>query len=47
MNLLESSADQVAAVDRYFGRLAAAGERLVYAAEAQTEASWVEEALAA
>jgi len=47
MNLLQSSADQVAAVDRYFGRLAAAGERLVYAAEAQTEASWVEEALAA
>jgi tRNA-dihydrouridine synthase B len=47
MNRLESSADQVAAVDRYFGRLAAAGERLVYAAEAQTEASWVEEALAA
>ena len=47
MNRLESSADQVAAVDRYFGRLAAAGERLVYAAEAQIEASWVEEALAA
>ena len=38
---------QVAAVDRFFGRLAAVGERLVYAAEAQTEASWVEEALAA
>jgi tRNA-dihydrouridine synthase B len=47
INRLESSADQVAAVDRYFGRLAAAGERLVYAAEAQIEASWVEEALAA
>ena len=31
----------------YFGGLAAAGERLVYAAEAQIEASWVEEALAA
>jgi tRNA-dihydrouridine synthase B len=47
INRLESSADQVAAVDRYFGRLAAAGERLVYAAQAQIEASWVEEALAA
>jgi tRNA-dihydrouridine synthase B len=47
MNRLESSADQIAAVDRYFGRLAAVGERLVYAAEATIEASWVEEALAA
>jgi tRNA-dihydrouridine synthase B len=47
MNRLESSADQVAAVDRYFGRLAAAGERLVYAAETQIEATWGEEALAA
>ena len=47
VNRLESSADQVAAVDGYFGRLAAIGERLAYAAEAQTDASWVEEALAA
>jgi tRNA-dihydrouridine synthase B len=47
MNRLESSADQVAAVDRYFKRLAAVGERLVFASEAQIEASWVEEALAA
>jgi hypothetical protein len=39
--------EQVAAVDRYFGELAAIGERLVYAGSAQTEASWVEEALAA
>jgi tRNA-dihydrouridine synthase B len=47
INLLESSADQVAAVDCYFGNLAADGERLVYATGAQAEASWVEEALAA
>jgi hypothetical protein len=47
MNRLESSADQVAAVDRYFKRLAAVGERLVFASDAQIEASWVEEALAA
>lgn len=47
MNRLESVGEQVAAVDRYFGELAAVGERLVYAASAQTEASWVEEALAA
>jgi tRNA-dihydrouridine synthase B len=47
INRLESSAEQVAAVDRYFGRLAAVGERLAYAGDAQTEASWVGEALAA
>jgi tRNA-dihydrouridine synthase B len=47
INRLESSADQVSAVDRYFAGLAAIGERLVEAAQAPTEASWVEEALAA
>ena len=47
INRLESSAEQVDAVDRYFAGLAAMGERLVDAAPAPTEASWVEEALAA
>jgi tRNA-dihydrouridine synthase B len=45
INRLESSAAQVAAVDRFFDRLAAGGERLVYAAPAS--ASWEEEGLAA
>ena len=44
INRLESCAAQLAAVDRYFGRLAAAGERLIYATG---EASWEGEALAA
>ncbi|MGH8850150.1 MAG: tRNA dihydrouridine synthase, partial [Casimicrobiaceae bacterium] len=45
INRLESSAEQSGAVERFFGRLAGASERLVYAAP--RKASWEEEALAA
>jgi len=46
VNRLETAAAQLAAVDRFFDRLADRGERLAYA-EAPAEASWEEEALAA
>ena len=46
VNRLETAAAQLAAVDRFFARLADRGERLAYA-EAPAQASWEEEALAA
>ena len=46
VNRLETAAAQLAAVDRFFDRLADRGERLAYA-EAPAQASWEEEALAA
>jgi tRNA-dihydrouridine synthase B len=52
VNRLDSAATQIAAVNRFFDRLAANGERLVYESPTPqhavtTAASWVEEALAA
>jgi tRNA-dihydrouridine synthase B len=52
VNRLDSAAAQIAAVNRFFDRLAANGERLVYSPPAPPRpaaaaASWVEEALAA
>jgi len=47
VNRLETSAAQIAAVDRFFDRLASTGERLSYAPSPVIAAPWVEEALAA
>ena len=51
VNHLDTSATQIAAVNRFFDGLAARGERLAYASPAvpslPVSASWVEEALAA
>ena len=47
VNRLESSAAQIAAVNRFFDRLAARSDRLDYAPAAGAAAPWVEEALAA
>jgi tRNA-dihydrouridine synthase B len=47
VNRLETSAAQIAAVNRFFDRLAARGDRLEYAPAASAAAPWVEEALAA
>jgi tRNA-dihydrouridine synthase B len=47
VNRLESSAAQIAAVNRFFDRLAALGRRLKYAPSPCAAAPWVEEALAA
>ena len=51
VNHLDSSATQIAAVNRFFDGLAARGERLAYASppapSSPASASWVEEALAA
>ena len=52
VNRLDSAAAQIAAVNRFFDRLAANGERLVYSSpalprSAAAAASGVEEALAA
>jgi tRNA-dihydrouridine synthase B len=52
MNRVDNAVAQIAAVERFFDRLAANGDRLVYARKLQsafeaTPASWVQEALAA
>jgi tRNA-dihydrouridine synthase B len=47
INRLETSAAQIAAVNRFFDRLAANADRLEYGPQATTAATWVEEALAA
>ena len=54
MNRLDTAAEQLAAVERFFDRLAACGDRLSYVSKIQIArgdcsqpASWVEEALAA
>jgi len=47
VNRLETAAEQIAAVGRFFDRLADRGERLAYAAQAPAGATWVGEALAA
>jgi len=47
VNRLDTSATQIAAVNRFFDRLAARADRLEYAPAAIAAAPWVEEALAA
>jgi tRNA-dihydrouridine synthase B len=47
VNRLETSAAQIAAVSRFFDRLAARADRLEYVPAAVAAAPWVEEALAA
>jgi tRNA-dihydrouridine synthase B len=47
INRLETSAAQIAAVNRFFDRLAARGERLTYVPPPRAAAPWGEEALAA
>jgi tRNA-dihydrouridine synthase B len=47
VNRLETSAAQIAAVNQFFDRLAAQGDRLEYAPSPSAAAPWVEEALAA
>jgi len=47
VNRLDGAAEQIAAVNRFFDRLADCGERLAHAARAPAGATWVREALAA
>ncbi len=47
INRLDNSAEQLAAVARYFDQLAAQGDHLMYVGQAPAANSWAEEALAA
>ena len=47
MNRLESAVEQISAVEGYFEKLAAHGDRLVYRPKNASAAPWVQEALAA